>query len=515
MTGAAETRVDDFLLEMRGINKSFFGNRVLSDVDFAVRPGEVHVLIGENGAGKSTLMKILSGAYAMDSGTILWNGAEVAVDSPAAARDLGVSIMYQEFNLLPEMTVAENMFLGREPRNFGGLLVDRAELARMTEGWLRRVGITAFGPGEKVGRLSVAESQFVSVAQAMSQGARLIVMDEPTASLTGRETETLFSLIRDLKAKGIAVVFISHHLDELFVIGDRITILRDGARVATRNIADTDKDGLIRDMVGRELKDEFPHRSPSFGPPVLEVRHLGRRGVLDDVSFTLRRGEILGVAGLVGAGRTELVRTVFGADPKDAGEVVLRGGAISAPSPAVSIRRGMGLLPEERKRQGILPVQSIRRNVTLPRLAKVTRGWLIRDGVERRLVGDLVRALGVKARSAEEPIRNLSGGNQQKAVIAKWLFSDVDVLIFDEPTRGIDVGAKFDVYTLMNRLTSEGKSIIMVSSDMPEIIGMSDRILVMHNGRLTAEFDRTDGPFEQEAIMRAAAGEARAGENKP
>ncbi|MDR1744150.1 MAG: sugar ABC transporter ATP-binding protein, partial [Planctomycetota bacterium] len=415
--------------------------------------------------------------------------------------------MYQEFNLLPEMTVAENMFLGREPRK--GVFIDRAALRSASQEWLDKIGITAFGPDDRVRALSVAEGQFVSVAQAMSKGARLIVMDEPTASLTRRETETLFRLIRDLKGRGIAIIFISHHLDELFEIGDRITVLRDGEKVATHEAAGIDKNGLIRDMVGRELKDEFPARTPSRGDVILEAKNFSRAGVLNSVSFTLRKGEILGISGLVGAGRTELVRTVFGADPRDSGELLLHGRPVSFDNtPAGSIRLGIGLLPEERKRQGVLLSQSIRKNITLARLDKITQGGFLQDGKERGIADNLIAALGVKTPSAETPIKNLSGGNQQKAVIAKWLFTDADVLIFDEPTRGIDVGAKYDVYQLMNRLTEQGKSIIMVSSDMPEIIGMSDRVLVMHSGRITAEFDRADGPFDQERIMRAATGEA-------
>jgi ribose transport system ATP-binding protein len=499
--------MQDDLLNMVGIDKAFFGNRVLKGVDFAVRKGEVHVLIGENGAGKSTLMKILSGAYSKDSGRIFWEGSEVDIKSPLDAQNLGVSIMYQEFNLLPEMTVAENMFLGREPTALRGMVIDKHALHAKTQMWLDEIGITSFGPGEKIHNLSVAEGQFVSVAQAMSKGAKLIVMDEPTASLTRRETETLFRLIRNLRTTGISTVFISHHLDELFEIGDRITVLRDGASVSTKNTGDTDKDSLIRDMVGRELKDEFPPRTAKPGDTMFEVRNLSRAGVLRDISFRLRKGEILGIAGLVGAGRTELMRTVFGADPKDSGEILLRGEALNINAPSDSIRNGIGLLPEERKRQGVLLTQSIRKNISMARLDKISKRGFLDFKTEKLLVNNLIAALGVKTPSAENPIQNLSGGNQQKAVIAKWLFTDADILIFDEPTRGIDVGAKYDVYKLMDSLTSQGKSIIMVSSDLPEIIGMSDRVLVMHNGGIAAEFGDGDRPFLQESIMRAATGE--------
>ncbi len=492
---------------MRDIDKSFYGIKVLERVTFSVRRGEVHVLVGENGAGKSTLMKILSGAYSKDAGQIVWEGRPLDIDGPLASQRAGISIMYQEFNLLPEMTVAENMFLGREPRRWGGLFVDEARRERDTRAWLAKVKVTAFHPDDRIRDLTVAEGQFVSVAQALSQGARLIVMDEPTASLTRRETETLFELIRDLKRQGISTVFISHHLDELFEIGDRITVLRDGRAIQTLDVPATNKGEIISLMVGRELKDEFPPRQARLGEAVLEVAGLSRQGVLSDISFSLRRGEILGVAGLVGAGRTEMIRCIFGADPKSAGEVRLFGKAVTIESPRDSIRHRLGLLPEERKRQGVLLDQSVRANITLANLGKVTRRGLIDGWGERSASDRLIRDLQVKTASAETPIKNLSGGNQQKAIIAKWLFSDADILIFDEPTRGIDVGAKYEVYKLMCELTAAGKSIIMVSSDLPEIIGMSDRVLVMHQGRISGEFDRSKEPLTQEKIMAAATGE--------
>ncbi len=500
--------MENFLLEMRNIDKSFYGIKVLDRVTFSVRRGEVHVLVGENGAGKSTLMKILSGAYTKDAGQIVWEGRELAIDGPLASQQAGISIMYQEFNLLPDMTVAENMFLGREPRRWGGLFVDEARRERDTRAWLAKVKVSAFHPDDRIRDLTVAEGQVVSVAQALSQGARLIVMDEPTASLTRRETETLFDLIRDLKRQGISTVFISHHLDELFEIGDRITVLRDGLAISTLDVAATNKGEIISLMVGRELKDEFPPRQSRPGEDtVLEVAGLSRTGVLSDISFKLRRGEILGVAGLVGAGRTEMIRCIFGADPKSAGEVKLFGKAVAIDSPRDSIRHRIGLLPEERKRQGVLLNQSVRANITLANLAKVTRSGFIDSRGERQSSERLIGDLKVKTTSSETPIKNLSGGNQQKAIIAKWLFSDADILIFDEPTRGIDVGAKYEVYKLMCELTAAGKSIIMVSSDLPEIIGMSDRVLVMHQGRISADFDRAKEILTQEKIMAAATGE--------
>ena len=495
------------LLEMRGITKSFFGNKALDNVDFEIRKGEVHVLVGENGAGKSTLMKILSGAYTKDTGTIAWNGEEVQIAGPLSAQKIGISIIYQEFNLIRGMSVSENLFLGREPLTTLGF-VDVALRDRQTREWLDRLSVANVRPADLVQDLSTAQSQFVSIAQALSRGARLIIMDEPTAALTPKETQTLFSLIRDLKKDGVSIIFISHHLNELFEIGDRITVLRDGQFVATLDVEQTHKDEIIRLMVGRELSGEFPARTTTPSDPILEVLDLSRKGALQAVSFKLRRGEILGIAGLVGSGRTELVRALYGADPKGGGEIRLFDHLIQIQSPRDSIRNGIGLLPEERKLQGVILGMSVRKNITLAKLEKVIKGKFISEHKERMLTADFIKNLNVKTPSPDTLIQNLSGGNQQKAVLAKWLFTDADILIFDEPTRGIDVGAKYEIYKIMNELTDRGKGIIMISSELPEIIGMSDRVLVMWNGKISAQFDRGTESLTQEKIMRAAAGEA-------
>lgn len=492
---------------MRNITKVFFGNKALDNVSFEVRRGEVHVLVGENGAGKSTLMKILSGAYKKDSGSIFWNGEEVHIAGPLSAQKMGVSIIYQEFNLIRGMSVSENLFLGREPRTTLGF-VDVKRRDRETAEWLDRLSVTGFHPADLIQNLSTAQSQFVAIAQALSRGARLIVMDEPTAALTPKEAETLFGLIRDLKKDGVSIIYISHHLDELFEIGDRITVLRDGVFVATLDVNKTGRDEIIRLMVGRELSGEFPPRTVKPSEPILEVRDLSRKGVLYDISFTLRRGEILGIAGLVGSGRTELVRALYGADPRDNGEIRLFENPVNIRSPRDSIRHGIGLLPEERKLQGVILGMSVRQNITLAKLEKVMKGKLISGCLERLQTAGFIQNLNIKTPSPDVLIQSLSGGNQQKAVLAKWLFTDADILIFDEPTRGIDVGAKYEIYRIMNELTERGKGIIMISSELPEIIGMSDRLLVMWNGRINGRFDRTREPLVQEKIMRAAAGVA-------
>lgn len=496
-----------FLLEMRDITKSFFGNKALDRVSLGVRKGEVHVLVGENGAGKSTLMKILSGAYSKDSGAIFWDNQEIHINGPLSAQKIGISIIYQEFNLIRGMSVSENLFLGREPRTPLGF-IDAKKRDHQTQAWLDRLAVNDFSPSDLIQDLSTAQSQFVSVAQALSRGAKLIVMDEPTAALTPKETQTLFRLIEDLKSNEVSVIFISHHLDELFQIGDRITVLRDGQCISTLNVAKTNKDEIIRLMVGRELSGEYPPRTAVPSVPLLEVSNLSRRKVLNNISFTLHRGEILGIAGLVGSGRTELVRALYGADPRDSGEIRLQNRPVQINSPRDSIGLGIGLLPEERKLQGVILGMSVRKNITLAKLEKIMRGRFVSDRRERLIASEFIKNLNVKTPSSDALVQTLSGGNQQKAVLAKWLFTDADILIFDEPTRGIDVGAKYEIYRIMNALTEKGKAIIMISSELPEIIGMSDRVLVMWNGSINGEFDRSKEPLDQEKIMRAAAGEA-------
>lgn len=491
------------ILEMKNINKRFYGVQALKDVNFSVNKGEVHVLIGENGAGKSTLMKILSGAYQKDSGKIYFDGTEVEVQSPTLAQSLGISIIYQEFNLISGLSIAENIYLGREPLKKSGL-IDWKKLYSQTNHWLEKLNLT-INPKTLVSKLSVAQQQFVEIAKALSFGAKLLVMDEPSATLTPKELERLFEIVRELKTNGVSIIYISHHLDELFEIGDRVTVLRDGENAGTDKLENLNKDKIIKMMVGRALDKTFPERNNIIGEVVLEVNHLQRGNILKDISFNLRQGEILGIAGLVGSGRTELVRALYGADNKDSVEIKLNGKTITINSPIDSIKYGIGLLPEDRKQQGLVLDQSIKYNVTLANLSHLTRKMFIDNRQEKNEVEDYIEKLAVKTPSQSIQVRNLSGGNQQKVVLAKWLFTDSDILIFDEPTRGIDVGAKFEIHSLMNELTKEGKSIIIISSELPEIIGMSDRVIVIHQGRITGEFKKEE--FSQEKIMKSAAGE--------
>ena len=492
------------ILEMRKISKAFYGVQALNNVDFDVLRGETHALLGENGAGKSTLMKILSGAYQRDAGEIFFDGEKIEIPTPLAAQRIGISIIYQEFNLIPGLSVAENIFLGREPVKGNGLINWRV-LNKDAQELLERLHAD-ISPTTLVDQLSVAEQQFVEIAKALSFGSKLIIMDEPTATLTPTEIERLFEVMRELKSRGVSIIYISHHLDEIFEVADRVTVLRDGEHVATDEVKNVDKDLIIRWMVGRDLVNTYPARTTSPGEVILEVRNLSRRGVLHDISFDLRRGEILGIAGLVGSGRTELVRALYGADPVDEAQVTLRGETVNVLSPKESIKNGLGLLPEDRKQEGLILEQSIKSNVTLSNLKRVLRGLLINHGDEKKMVDSYIQSLAIRTPSNQSLAKNLSGGNQQKVVLAKWLFTDSDILIFDEPTRGIDVGAKYEIYQLMNQLTENGKSIIMVSSELPEIIGVSDRVLVLHKGRITGEHLRED--LNQELIMRNAAGEA-------
>ncbi|WP_461366322.1 sugar ABC transporter ATP-binding protein [Candidatus Darwinibacter acetoxidans] len=492
------------ILEMKNISKAFYGVQALNNVDFSVLRGETHILLGENGAGKSTLVKILSGAYHKDAGEIFFDGEQIEISTPLDAQRKGISIIYQEFNLIPGLSVAENIFLGREPVK-GNRLINWRVLNENAKAILDKLHADV-SPTALVATLSVAEQQFVEIAKALSFGAKLIIMDEPSATLTPAEIDRLFAVIRDLKRAGVSIIYISHHLDEIFEIGDRVTVLRDGELVATDDIKNVTKDMIIRWMVGRDLTNTYPPRTTTPGEVVLEVQNLSRRGELHDISFHLRRGEILGIAGLVGSGRTELVRALYGADPIDRGEIKLHGRTLAIKTPKESIKNGIGFLPEDRKQEGLVLEQSVKNNVTLANLVKVVKNGIISGSAEKAAVDEYVRNLGIRTVNQQVLIKNLSGGNQQKVVLAKWLFTDSDILIFDEPTRGIDVGAKYEIYQLMNRLTEQGKSVIMVSSELPEIIGMSDRVLVLHNGRITGEYTRDQ--FDQELIMKNAAGEA-------
>jgi ribose transport system ATP-binding protein len=499
------------LLRLVGISKSFPGVRALHNVHMEVHKGEVHALLGENGAGKSTLMKILSGAYTRDAGEIYWEGKKVEIHNPRAAQELGIAIIYQEFNLVPQLSIAENVWLGRQPmRNAALGLVDWSASNRKTEALLRELNLD-LDPHRPVAGLGVAQQQMVEIAKALSLDAKLLIMDEPTSALAEAEIHQLFGLIRKLKERGVSVVFISHHLDEVFEICERGTVLRDGEFIKTIDVAQTTKDELIQLMVGRSLDQQYPKIISKRGEEALRVEHLSREDKLKDISFTAYTGEILGIAGLVGAGRTELVRVIFGADKIDAGKVFVFGKETHIDSPERAIKAGLALLPEDRKQEGLVLLLSVLHNVSMASLDKMKNMFgLLRLQDEKVQVGDFIQKLRISTPGIQQQVQNLSGGNQQKVVLAKWLAGKSQILIFDEPTRGIDVGAKVEVYNLMNSLVEGGAAVIMVSSEMPELLGMSDRIVVMHEGSLVAEFDRAE--VTQEKILSAAMGVSINGE---
>ncbi|MDB5094103.1 MAG: rbsA [Candidatus Eremiobacteraeota bacterium] len=495
------------LLRMNGIVKTFPGVRALDGVSFEVVAGEVHALVGENGAGKSTLMKILAGAQPADSGEIAIDGRVVAIDGPKTAERLGIGMIYQEFNLVPDLGVIENIVLGVEPRR--GLFLDRAGAAREAARVLGELGIVL--PLDRPARrLTVAQQQLVEIAKCLARKARLIVMDEPTAALTDRETDALFALIATLKAQGVAFVYISHRLEELPRIADRVTVLRDGAAIETRPIAAMPQDDLIRLMVGRALENHFPELPPvaDGAATVLHVRDLAAHGAVpvQDVAFDVRAGEIVGLAGLVGAGRTDIVRAIAGADVPLRGEVAVGGARVVVRSPSDAIRAGIALITEDRKAQGLVLGMSVRENTTLAHLAAFERGAFIDRPAETAATNEKIAELRIRTPSSEQTVRNLSGGNQQKVVLAKWLIGQARVFLFDEPTRGIDVGAKAEIYALMVELLRQGAGIVMVSSELPEVLGMSHRVLVVRGGTIRAEFAR--GEATPQKVIAVATGVA-------
>jgi ribose transport system ATP-binding protein len=488
------------VLALRGIRKVFPGVVALDGVDFELLSGEVHVLLGENGAGKSTLMKIISGAQPRDAGEIHVGGAPVEITGPRHAQALGIGIIYQEFNLIPHLSAGENILLGREPKLLPGV-IDQAKLMREAQRQLDALGV-AIDARAIVSRLSVAQQQMVEVAKALSLDARVLIMDEPTSALTAQEINELFAAIRRLKARGVAIVYISHRMEELFAIGDRVTVLRDGRHVGTRRIGETNLAELVRRMVGRDLSDQFPKQRIAAGEEALRVEGLARSGVLHDINLTLRRGEVVGLAGLMGSGRTELARAIFGADAISGGKIFVRGEEKRIASPRAAIDLGLGLLTEDRKHQGLVLVLSVQENICLPSVARLSRAGVMQPAREAELTMRRIADLRIKTPGPHQRVVNLSGGNQQKVVLGKWLCTEADILIFDEPTRGIDVGAKVEIYQLINQLAARGAAILMISSELPEILGMSDRILVMQAGRIAAEFSAADAT--QEKILAAA-----------
>ena len=483
-------------LELRGITKRFPGVLALNGVSLEVRAGEVHALLGENGAGKSTLIKIIAGVYHADAGEMHVGGRPVSVRNPHDAQALGISTIFQEFTLAPDMTVAENIFLGREPLRIRALsIVDRRELIHRTREVLTSLDLQ-IDPEATIKHLGVAQQQMVEIAKALSLEARLIIMDEPTATLTSREIDRLFEAIDRLKRRGVAIVYVSHRLDEVKAIGDRATILRDGTCVGTVPVASTTIDEMIRLMVGRDLKDKFPKLAIEPGEEVLRVEQLTREGILHGVSFRVRRGEIVGIAGLVGSKRTETARAIFGADPIDSGRIFLHGLPVKVRTPADAIANRIALVPEDRKRHGIFASLSVWENVVISALRHFSRNGVLDLRRARQRAQAYVSSLRVATPDLDKRVLELSGGNQQKVVIAKWLNTNAELFLFDEPTRGIDVGGKIEVYRLMGELLSRGAAIVMISSELPEILGLSDRILVMRDGRICGEFDRADATEE-------------------
>ena len=492
----------DNVLVMEHISKSFPGVQALNDVQLTVRRGTVHALMGENGAGKSTLMKVLIGMYIPEEGEITFQGKKVKIENTQQALRMGISMIHQELSPEPYMTVAENIYLGREP--LGRLkLIDKKKMIADTRALLNRLEIN-IDPNTVMRNLSVANTQMVEIAKAISYDSSLIIMDEPTSAITEREVAHLFKIIRSLKEKGVAIIYITHKMDEVFQIADDITVFRDGRHISTVPAIETDRNSLIAMMVGRELTNLFPKEDAPIGEVILSVRNLTRNGIVHDVSFDLRRGEILGLSGLMGAGRTEVIEGLFGVKPLDAGEITIKGERVRIKSPQDAIRHGLALLTEDRKLSGIMGVLSVRDNMMIASLSSYTKaGFLSKRVIDETCNREKTR-LELKTPNMDQVIKLLSGGNQQKVLVSRWLLTVPEILILDEPTRGIDVGAKSEIHRLMSKLAQEGKAIIMISSELPEILGMSDRVLVMHEGRVGGVFERKDAT--QENIMRAATG---------
>ena len=488
------------ILSVKDIVKTYPGVVAIDHVSFDVREGEVHALIGENGAGKSTLIKTLSGAITPDSGTITIDGKSFSSLTPATAKEQGISVIYQEFTLIPGISAAENVFLGE--KTTPGIFVDIKDRERRAKELFDQMGVS-LDPSQKVRSLSPAMQQIVEIAKAISKNVKILIMDEPTAPLTTNEVATLFRIIRDLKARGVTIIFISHRLEELFAVADRVTVMRDGQYVATKNIADIDRPQLIAMMAGREMKESYPARKSQIGEEVLRVEHLTGNGDTN-ISFTLHRGEILGFAGLVGAGRTELMRVIYGADPMESGKIFVEGKPVRIRSCSDAIKNGIGYIPEDRKNQGVFLRNTIKWNTVINNIQGYSKGIFVDEKQEDAVAQDYKERFSIRTPSLEQKVGNLSGGNQQKVVIAKTLAANSNIIIFDEPTRGIDVSAKQEIYKLMNELVEAGKAIIMVSSDMPELLGMSDRIVVIAEGHKNGEVEKAD--FDQNCILDLASG---------
>ena len=479
-----------YRLEMVDISKHFGGVKALNKVSLRVEPGEIHALIGENGAGKSTLMKILSGAYIRDEGQIFVDGKEVKISNPKDSKELGIAIIYQEFMLAPDLTVAENIFIDKLTGN--GRFINWKKLCQDAKEQLSRLGFDDIDPNAKCGTLSVAYQQVVEICKCLSREAKILVFDEPTAVLTFSEIEKLFGIIRKLRSEGVSIIYISHRLEEIFELSQHITVLKDGAYVDTVNTEDINKQQLVNMMVGRELTELFPERHAKIGDVVLKVENLCAGKMVQNISFEVRAGEVLGFNGLVGSGRTETMRAIFGADHKDSGRVIYFGKEVDWKNPKEAIKDQFGLLPEDRKKQGLLLMQSIRINTTLASLDKITKMGVIDQKKEKSLVERVLKDIHTKYGKMEDNANSLSGENQQKVALAKWIAADCKCMVFDEPTRGVDVGAKAEIYRTINQLAESGVAIIMISSEMPEVIGMCDRVIIMRNGMIRGEIPKEE-----------------------
>ncbi len=494
--------MQNLLLEMNGIDKRFHGVHALKGVHFDLHFGEIHALVGENGAGKSTLMKVLTGIHQADSGEITYLSSPYSVKNIGESQQLGISMIHQELNMMNHLTVAQNIFIGRESMS-GKVFIRDSDMIKEAEKLFKHIGIK-IDPKTTLGSLTVGKQQMVEIAKAVSRDCKLLILDEPTAALTQAEIEELFRIMRDLKAKGIGMIYISHRMDEIKRISDRITVMRDGEYVGTVETEKVTKDEIINMMIGRVVYEDPKTHSEvaEDADVVLEVRNLCSGKTIKDVSFKLRRGEILGLSGLMGAGRTEVARAIFGADPFDSGEILVNGEKVDIKTPADAVKHGIGYLSEDRKRYGLMLLKSVSENTAIASMNRYTKSGLIDDGKLKKEAAEYNAKLRTKTPSMDQILKNLSGGNQQKVIIARWLIQDSDILIFDEPTRGIDVGAKSEIYTLMNELSKQGKSIIMISSELVEILRMSDRVMVMCEGRKTGELDISEA--NQENIMQLA-----------
>ncbi|ALS77093.1 D-ribose transporter ATP-binding protein [Planococcus rifietoensis] len=491
------------MINMTDICKSFSGNAVLKNVHFSLQKGEIHALMGENGAGKSTLMKIMSGIYTRDSGTVEVKGKKVEFTSPKQAEAEGIAVIHQELNILPHLSIADNLFLGREETVGRTGILKTKDMERKTKKILGDLGLD-IDPSLPASTLSVGQQQLVEIGKALSMDAEMIIMDEPTAALTDREIETLFVTIRDLQKRGVSFVYISHRMEEIFSLCDRITILRDGEFVGERKISETSFEEIVQLMVGRELGDRFPERSSAIGDVKLSVKGLSRKDCFEDISFDIHKGEIVSIAGLMGAGRTEVAQSLFGYKKADTGTVELDGKPAKIDNPQKAKELGIGYVTEDRKSEGLIVDFTVEENISMANFESISKKGLLSKDKERSLYDRMVKRLGIRTSGPDQAAKSLSGGNQQKVVIAKWLGIEPDVLILDEPTRGVDVGAKKEIYSIINELAARGVAILMISSELPEVIGMADRVLVMHEGKLTADLPKQE--MTQETIMHYATG---------